>query len=445
MYLQKQQFVSLILCVAILFVALLTLSTNAQTKPQPPQIELTNIEATTATIQWNSLSGAVQYHIFVCDETDTCNRGIRHNPTSDATQTRIIDDLMPGKDYSITATVHNGVQWSDYSNWLFIKTKKSVTPVNPNPPPPINPPPVNPPPTPPPVNPPPPPPLPTCTWTDRNTTREQTSCSNSQTVSRQTQKQQVCGPNNCAGGDCTVHSLRWINTGNPTSTQCTNNRICSNGSCVAPTACTTDSDCLTSHVCNNGICVNSSTACAWRNTGATRQLKACIEGTRICASSQTVFAQPQAEQRCGPSNCMGMCSGDQARDSVKWVDTGDPMTSRCPWSQTCSNGECIGPPPECALLVYYQIIGTSRMKYFGPHTINVKFPAAKQYLTMFSYHRKDADDESISTTTSSFPMNPTNKSEVHYTINSEYIGAMKFSYTCNGKTYQTNLRKRQYF
>ena len=117
-----------IVLLSLFFIALTTL--NAQSKPDAPTIELVQVQATHTTVQWNPVTDATFYYIFVCNETNQCNIGILYDANHNQKTTpylQTITPLTPNTSYSITITAYANNQWSDYSNWIHIKTKKEDT------------------------------------------------------------------------------------------------------------------------------------------------------------------------------------------------------------------------------------------------------------------------------------------------------------------------------
>ena len=211
---------------------------------------------------------------------------------------------------------------------------------------------------------------PTCDWITTTTTQQDKTCSNTTTLSTQTQTKQVCGPTNCQGTtNCTKGEEQWINTGTPTTTDCSiTNQTCNNGDCITPTctettqtthtcqdtdtilttiettctpqgctggSCTpttqtSTTDCQNNQLCHNGQCLPQ---CNWTDTGTTRT-------NNTCTTTTTQTTQQQKEQECGPNNCIGRCTTNKAQGTTQWIDIGTTTTITCPQGQACTTTTC---------------------------------------------------------------------------------------------------------
>ena len=83
---------------------------------------------------------------------------------------------------------------------------------------------------------------------------------------------------------------------------------------------------------------NTPPACAWEDTGNTRD-------TNTCPTTTTTSTQPQKEQECGRTTptCTGECTGGVERGDTRWVDVGSATSTTCTGGQTCNSGVCSTP------------------------------------------------------------------------------------------------------
>ena len=345
-----------IVLLSLFFIALTTL--NAQSKPDAPTIELVQVQATHTTVQWNPVTDATFYYIFVCNETNQCNIGILYDANHNQKTTpylQTITPLTPNTSYSITITAYANNQWSDYSNWIHIKTKKEDT-------------------------------IPLTQQTNQGQQNQQ----NNPQTPQQPEQQQSPQQDQQQGGvqqqtpqqQDDPNACRWVvqSRGTPYS-ECSNNKeliseytpttyVCGGadncqgncgdsikGSIRQADDRTGSTDCsATNQFCSADItgvrCV--SPKCEWIDKRKTEN--------KVCLTKKNVFIEPQQEQVCGTPGCQGTCwdiengnfwdSTERRYVSFRNVERPQGYTrtlpqrqgtriDRCKVTEECKNGSCV--------------------------------------------------------------------------------------------------------
>ena len=348
-----------IVLLSLFFIALTTL--NAQSKPDAPTIELVQVQATHTTVQWNPVTDATFYYIFVCNETNQCNIGILYDANHNQKTTpylQTITPLTPNTSYSITITAYANNQWSDYSNWIHIKTKKEDT-------------------------------IPLTQQTNQGQQNQQ----NNPQTPQQPEQQQSPQQDQQQGGvqqqtpqqQDDPNACRWVvqSRGTPYS-ECSNNKeliseytpttyVCGGadncqgncgdsikGSIRQADDRTGSTDCsATNQFCSADItgvrCV--SPKCEWIDKRKTEN--------KVCLTKKNVFIEPQQEQVCGTPGCQGTCwdiengnfwdSTERRYVSFRNVERPQGYTrtlpqrqgtriDRCKVTEECKNGSCVTIP-----------------------------------------------------------------------------------------------------
>ena len=302
-----------IVLLSLFFIALTTL--NAQSKPDAPTIELVQVQATHTTVQWNPVTDATFYYIFVCNETNQCNIGILYDANHNQKTTpylQTITPLTPNTSYSITITAYANNQWSDYSNWIHIKTKKEDT-------------------------------IPLTQQTNQGQQNQQ----NNPQTPQQPEQQQSPQQDQQQGGvqqqtpqqQNNPPACEWVTktTIHPNSYRCSDKEhnsfytvdqviTCGEGNCVGSCSRGLDNEFPKGHlfthpnipastscidegkVCSQdtGKCV-SQTTCDWVDIKTSTDYPSSFRHKRTCLTKKDVLVEPQQRQQCGVGNCQGTC------------------------------------------------------------------------------------------------------------------------------------------